>query len=40
MTSLATIFGLVPMALKLGTGSEALRPWRGRSSAGCSHRWS
>jgi HAE1 family hydrophobic/amphiphilic exporter-1 len=26
MTSLATIFGLVPMALKLGTGSEAYAP--------------
>ena len=26
MTSLATVFGLVPMALKLGTGSEAYAP--------------
>ncbi len=26
MTSLATIFGLLPMALKLGTGSEAYAP--------------
>ena len=26
MTSLATIFGLMPMALKLGTGSEAYAP--------------
>ncbi len=26
MTSLATIFGLIPMALKLGTGSEAYAP--------------
>jgi len=26
MTSMATIFGLVPMALKLGTGSEAYAP--------------
>jgi hydrophobic/amphiphilic exporter-1 (mainly G- bacteria), HAE1 family len=26
MTSLATIIGLVPMALKLGTGSEAYAP--------------
>ena len=26
MTSLATIFGLVPMAMKLGTGSEAYAP--------------
>ena len=26
MTSLATLFGLIPMALKLGTGSEAYAP--------------
>jgi HAE1 family hydrophobic/amphiphilic exporter-1 len=26
MTSLATILGLLPMALKLGTGSEAYAP--------------
>ena len=26
MTSLATIFGLIPMALKLGTGAEAYAP--------------
>jgi multidrug efflux pump subunit AcrB len=26
MTSLATVAGLVPMALKLGTGSEAYAP--------------
>lgn len=26
MTSLATIFGLIPMALALGTGSEAYAP--------------
>ena len=26
MTSLATLLGLVPMALKLGTGSEAYAP--------------
>jgi multidrug efflux pump subunit AcrB len=26
MTSLATVMGLVPMALKLGTGSEAYAP--------------
>ena len=26
MTSLATVIGLVPMALKLGTGSEAYAP--------------
>jgi hydrophobic/amphiphilic exporter-1 (mainly G- bacteria), HAE1 family len=26
MTSLATIFGLLPMALKLGTGTEAYAP--------------
>ena len=26
MTSLATIFGLLPMALKFGTGSEAYAP--------------
>jgi Cu/Ag efflux pump CusA len=26
MTSLATLIGLVPMALKLGTGSEAYAP--------------
>lgn len=26
MTSLATIFGLLPMALKMGTGSEAYAP--------------
>jgi multidrug efflux pump subunit AcrB len=26
MTSLATIFGLIPMAMKLGTGSEAYAP--------------
>ena len=26
MTSLATLMGLVPMALKLGTGSEAYAP--------------
>jgi multidrug efflux pump subunit AcrB len=26
MTSLATVFGLLPMALKLGTGSEAYAP--------------
>ncbi len=26
MTSMATIFGLIPMALKLGTGSEAYAP--------------
>ena len=26
MTSLATVFGLMPMALKLGTGSEAYAP--------------
>ena len=26
MTSLATIIGLIPMALKLGTGSEAYAP--------------
>jgi HAE1 family hydrophobic/amphiphilic exporter-1 len=26
MTSLATVFGLIPMALKLGTGSEAYAP--------------
>jgi multidrug efflux pump subunit AcrB len=26
MTSLATILGLIPMALKLGTGSEAYAP--------------
>jgi multidrug efflux pump subunit AcrB len=26
MTSLATIFGLIPMALKMGTGSEAYAP--------------
>lgn len=26
MTSLATIFGLIPMAAKLGTGSEAYAP--------------
>ena len=26
MTSLATIIGLMPMALKLGTGSEAYAP--------------
>jgi len=26
MTSLATIIGLVPMAMKLGTGSEAYAP--------------
>ena len=26
MTSLATIIGLLPMALKLGTGSEAYAP--------------
>ena len=26
MTSLATIFGLMPMAMKLGTGSEAYAP--------------
>ena len=39
MTSLATIIGLMPMALKLGTGSEATRRWRRRSSAACSCRW-
>jgi hydrophobic/amphiphilic exporter-1 (mainly G- bacteria), HAE1 family len=26
MTSLATVFGLLPMALKLGTGTEAYAP--------------
>ena len=26
MTSLATVIGLIPMALKLGTGSEAYAP--------------
>jgi multidrug efflux pump subunit AcrB len=26
MTSLATILGLIPMAMKLGTGSEAYAP--------------
>jgi multidrug efflux pump subunit AcrB len=26
MTSMATLFGLLPMALKLGTGSEAYAP--------------
>jgi len=26
MTSLATVFGLIPMAMKLGTGSEAYAP--------------
>jgi multidrug efflux pump subunit AcrB len=26
MTSLATVFGLLPMALKLGTGSEQYAP--------------
>ena len=26
MTSLATVFGLIPMALKFGTGSEAYAP--------------
>jgi multidrug efflux pump subunit AcrB len=26
MTSLATVFGLIPMALKLGAGSEAYAP--------------
>jgi Cu/Ag efflux pump CusA len=26
MTSLATVIGLVPMAMKLGTGSEAYAP--------------
>jgi len=26
MTSLATLMGLIPMALKLGTGSEAYAP--------------
>jgi multidrug efflux pump subunit AcrB len=26
MTSLATVFGLLPMALRLGTGSEAYAP--------------
>ena len=26
MTSMATVFGLIPMALKLGTGSEAYAP--------------
>ena len=26
MTSLATLIGLIPMALKLGTGSEAYAP--------------
>lgn len=26
MTSLATVLGLIPMALKLGTGSEAYAP--------------
>ena len=26
MTSLATLFGLLPMALKLGTGSESYAP--------------
>jgi multidrug efflux pump subunit AcrB len=26
MTSLATVMGLIPMALKLGTGSEAYAP--------------
>ena len=39
MTSLATVFGLVPMALKLGTGSEVLRPaWRVPSSAALAYR--
>ncbi|HUJ41673.1 MAG TPA: efflux RND transporter permease subunit [Candidatus Acidoferrales bacterium] len=33
MTSLATIFGLIPMAMKLGTGSEAYAPL-GRSIIG------
>src|ERR1041384_7154573 len=27
MTSLATLIGLIPMAMKLGTGSEAYAPW-------------
>jgi multidrug efflux pump subunit AcrB len=26
MTSLATIFGMIPMALKMGTGSEQYAP--------------
>ena len=32
MTSLATIIGLMPMALKLGAGSELTRRWPARSS--------
>ncbi|HUB30859.1 MAG TPA: efflux RND transporter permease subunit [Terracidiphilus sp.] len=31
MTSLATILGLLPMALKFGEGSESMRSWRVRS---------
>ena len=33
MTSLATIIGMIPMALKLGTGAEQLRQWLGQSLA-------
>ena len=33
MTSLATIIGLMPMALKLGAGSESTLRWPGRLSA-------
>ncbi len=32
MTSLATIIGMIPMAMKLGTGPSNTLPWRGLSS--------
>lgn len=34
MISLATIIGMVPMALKPGTGSEQYAPWHAQSSEG------
>ena len=40
MTSLATIFGLIPMALKLGTGSEAYAPLARAIIGGLRCRWS
>ena len=34
MTSLATIIGMIPMAMKLGRAASSTRRWRARSSAG------
>ena len=38
MTSLATIIGMVPMALKMGTGSEQYAPMARAIIGGLSHR--